>query len=96
MSGTDHTSDSDSTVVSVSRHGQATIPKRFRERLGIEAPGKVAFRAMDDGTVVVESVPSPDEMRGFAADREATTDSPATEILAAQRARERDQRADEE
>jgi len=30
-------------VVSVSSRGQATIPKEFREELGIDTPGRVKF-----------------------------------------------------
>lgn len=54
--------DGETTTVSVSPNGQATIPKRFREKLGIEAPGHVRFRETDDGTVV-EGVPSVEEMK---------------------------------
>jgi len=79
-------------VVAVTKHGQATIPKRFREKLGVEAPGKVLFRETADGEVVVERVRTPGEMRGFAARREAATDRPATEILREKRDRERDRR----
>ena len=99
MSQSDQSDNSDPEVVAVSRHGQATIPKRFREKLGIEAPGRVAFRETSDGEVIVEQVPSPNEMRGFAADREALTETPATEILREKREadrRERDDRSTEE
>lgn len=72
--------ESNTEIVAVSKHGQATIPKRFREKLGIDAPGKVRFRETEDGEVVVEQVRSPSEMRGIAA-REGTTEKPATEIL---------------
>ena len=68
-------------VVAVTKNGQATIPKRFREKLGIEPPEKVVFRETETGDVVVERVPSPDEMRGFAAEKEPETDRRATEIL---------------
>lgn len=34
-------------VVSVSSRGQATIPKVFREGLGIDAPGRVKFVRTD-------------------------------------------------
>jgi len=68
-------------VVAVTKNGQATIPKRFREKLGIEPPEKVVFRETDEGDVVVERVPSPGEMRGFATGKEAKTDRHATEIL---------------
>ena len=61
--------------------------------------GRVAFRETSDGEVIVEQVPSPNEMRGFAADREASTETPATGILREKREadrRERDDRSTEE
>ncbi len=75
-------------VVSVSEKGQATIPKRLREKHGIETPGKVRMRENEDGEIVVEPVPSLREMRGMAA-----TDRPGTELLREER--ERDRRRDE-
>ena len=89
MSESERSNNSEKEVVAVTKHGQATIPKRFREKLGIEAPGKVLFRETESGEVIVEQVRSPDEMRGFAARSEASTDRPATEIL--QEKREQDQ-----
>jgi len=81
MSKTEQTDDYEKEVVAVTKHGQATIPKRFRDKLGIDAPGKVLFRETEEGEVIVEHVRSPSEMRGFAARSEATTDKPATQIL---------------
>jgi len=92
MSKTERTEDSEKEVVAVTKHGQATIPKQFREKLGISAPGKVLFREAEDGTIVVEHVRSPGEMRGFAARHTATTDQPATEILQKNRQKERTDR----
>ncbi|MFB6228195.1 MAG: AbrB/MazE/SpoVT family DNA-binding domain-containing protein [Halobacteriales archaeon] len=92
MSKTEKHEDSDKEVVAVTKHGQATIPKRFREKLGIDAPGRVLFRETKDGEVIVEHVRSPSEMRGFAARSEATTDEPATEILREKREQDRDER----
>ncbi|MDB2283652.1 AbrB/MazE/SpoVT family DNA-binding domain-containing protein, partial [Halorubrum ezzemoulense] len=66
MSKTEQPNNSEKEIVAVTKHGQATIPKRFREKLGIEAPGKVLFRETEDGEVIVEQVRSPSEMRGFA------------------------------
>ncbi|MEZ3144465.1 AbrB/MazE/SpoVT family DNA-binding domain-containing protein [Halobaculum sp. MBLA0143] len=67
----------------MSKHGQATIPKRFRDRLGLDTPGRVSFRETDDGETVVEPVPSPDEMRGFTARAGSETDGDkrATDLL---------------
>ena len=90
MSETEPSNNSEKEIVSVTKHGQATIPKRFREKLGIDAPGKVLFRETEDGEVLVEHVRSPSEMRGFAARSEATTDEPATQIL--REKREQDQK----
>jgi len=92
MSKTERRNDSEKEIVAVTKHGQATIPKRFREKLGIEAPGKVVFRGTEDGHLIVEPVRSPSEMRGFAARREASTDRSATEILKEKRERDRDKR----
>ena len=92
MSKSEQTKDSEKEVVSVTKHGQATIPKRFRDKLGIDAPGKVLFRETEEGEVVVEHVRSPSEMRGFAARSEATTDKPATQILREKREQDRDER----
>lgn len=94
MSKTEETNNSEKEVVAVTKHGQATIPKRFREKLGIDAPGKVLFRETEEGDVVVEQVRSPSEMRGFADRSEASTDTPATELLREKRERDRDDRDD--
>ncbi|GAB3329716.1 AbrB/MazE/SpoVT family DNA-binding domain-containing protein [Haloplanus salinarum] len=92
MSETEQTNNSEKEIVAVTKHGQATIPKRFREKLGIEAPGKVLFRETEDGDVVVEHVRSPSEMRGFAARSEAATDTPGSEILREKRDQDRNER----
>lgn len=62
-SETNKNQNNEREVVAVSKHGQATIPKRFREKMGIDAPGKVAFRERESGEVVIEHVPSAAEMR---------------------------------
>jgi len=92
MSKTERSSDSEKEIVAVTKHGQATIPKRFREKLGIEAPGKVLFRETEGGEILVERVRSPSEMRGFAARSEASTDTPASELLREKRERDRGKR----
>lgn len=82
-------------VVSVSKHGQATIPKRFREKMGIDAPGKVAFRERASGEVVIEHVPSAAEMR----DALFNEGKPAGDLSATQtlrELRERDKRERDE
>lgn len=92
MSKSERSNGSEKEIVAVTKHGQATIPKRFREKLGIEAPGKVLFRETEDGEIIVEQVRSPSEMRGFAARSEAATDKPASEILREKRERDREGR----
>jgi len=61
----------DPDVDRVSRKGQATIPKPLREKFGIETPGEV-FVYEDDGRIVVEPVPSLEDLQGIHAsdDRE--------------------------
>jgi len=63
-------SRSDPEVVRISPKGQATIPKRLREKFGIEAPGEV-FVYEERGRIVIEPVPSLEELHGIhAGDRE--------------------------
>ena len=58
------------TVVRVSGKGQATIPKPLREKFGIETPGEV-FVYEEDGRIVVEPVPTLEELHGIhAGDRD--------------------------
>jgi len=92
MGNTEFLNSSEKEIVAVSKHGQATIPKRFRKKLGIKAPGKVLFRETEDGAVLVEPVRSPGEMRGFAARSEASTGRPATGILREKRVQDREER----
>ena len=92
MSQSESQINSEKEIVAVTKHGQATIPKRFREKLGIDAPGKVLFQEAEDGTITVERVRSPSEMRGFAARSDATTDKPATQLLREKRAEDRVER----
>ena len=58
-------------VIRVSKKGQATIPKELRERFGIEAPGKVLIHE-EEGKIVVEPLPSVEEMQGIHAGRYET------------------------
>jgi AbrB family looped-hinge helix DNA binding protein len=48
----------------VSQKGQATIPKGLREKFGIETPGEV-FVYEEQGRIIIEPVPSPDELHGI-------------------------------
>ena len=58
----------DGEVIRVSKKGQATIPKELRERFGIETPGKVLIHE-EEGKIVVEPLPSVEEMQGVHAGR---------------------------
>ena len=58
----------DGEVIRVSRKGQATIPKELRERFSIETPGKVLIHE-EEGKIVVEPLPSVEEMQGVHAER---------------------------
>lgn len=71
-------------VVSVSEKGQATIPKKLRERHGIDAPGKVRIRENEDEKIVVEPVGSLTEMHGATSD-----DWGGTDLLAEERESDR-------
>jgi antitoxin PrlF len=51
-------------IVRISPKGQATIPKRLREQFGIETPGEV-FIYEEGGRIIIEPVPSLDELRGI-------------------------------
>jgi len=51
-------------IVRVSQKGQATIPKGLREKFGIETPGEV-FVYEEQGRIIIEPVPSPDELHGI-------------------------------
>lgn len=80
-------------VVSVSSRGQATIPKEFREELGIETPGRVKFVRTDEGEIVVRPIQSVTDLRGVLAGKTDDEGRSGTELL--QEERERD-RANEE
>jgi AbrB family looped-hinge helix DNA binding protein len=54
-------------VIQVSQKGQATIPKPLREKFGIETPGEV-FIYEEGNRIVVEPVPTLDELHGIHAD----------------------------
>lgn len=57
----------DPEIVRVSQKGQATIPKPLREKFGIETPGEV-FVYEEDGRIVLEPVPSLEDLHGIHAD----------------------------
>lgn len=82
------TSTDDGRVVSVTEKGQATIPKRLREKHGISAPGRVKFVESEAGEIVVRPVGSMREFRGL--ERDGDDDRPATELLRDVRERDRE------
>lgn len=87
MSGSD-----DGTTVTVTRKGQATIPKEFRDKLHIDTPGRVRFVENEQGEVVVRPVKRPAELRGaLAADDRENQERSATEQLRDERERDRKQ-----
>lgn len=51
-------------IVRVSQKGQATIPKPLREKFDIKAPGEV-FIYEEEGRIIVEPVPSLEELHGI-------------------------------
>ena len=85
MSTTNGPADDGGKIVSLSRKGQATIPKELREKHGIEPGSKVRIRENDAGEIVIEPVPTLRAFRGA-----ATTDASGTDILADERARDAD------
>ena len=60
-------STNETRIVRVPQKGQATIPKGLREKFGIETPGEV-FVYEEQGRIIFEPVPSPDELHGIHAD----------------------------
>ena len=72
------TDEAATKLIRVTQRGQATIPKEWRDRLGIEAPGEVVMIAVDD-SIVVKPPRSLDELAGRHAD--ALADGEATEKL---------------
>jgi len=73
-------------VVSVSSRGQATIPKQFREELGIEAPGRVKFVRTEEGEIAVRPIHSVTDLRGVLEGNTDERGRSATERLREERA----------
>ena len=81
-------------VVNVSKRGQATIPKEFRDELGIEAPGRVKFVRTEEGDIVVKLIQSLTDLRGILKGKTDAEGKTATELLREER--ERDEQKDRE
>lgn len=79
-------------VVSVSQRGQATIPKEFRDELGIDTPGRVKFVRTDDGEIVVRAIESVKQLRGILDGKTDDRDRSAVELLRAERERDEHRR----
>lgn len=75
-------------VVSVSSRGQATIPKQFREELGIDAPGRVKFVRTEEGEIVVRPIRSATDLRGILAGETDDRGRTGTERLRDERERD--------
>lgn len=73
-------------VVSVSSRGQATIPKEFREELGIDTPGRVKFIRTEAGEIVVRPIHSVTDLRGILEGKTDEQGRSATERLQEERA----------
>jgi AbrB family looped-hinge helix DNA binding protein len=69
----------------VSSRGQATIPKEFRDELGIETPGRVKFVRTDDGDIVVRPITSVRDLRGVLEGKTDDDGKSAVERLQAER-----------
>ncbi|WP_435161113.1 AbrB/MazE/SpoVT family DNA-binding domain-containing protein [Halorubrum sp. SY-15] len=79
----------DGTTVTVTKKGQATIPKEFRDQLHIDTPGRVRFVENEWGDVVIRPVKRPSEIRGALATSEAGHgERTATEMLREERQRD--------
>ena len=77
-----HMSDrEDGITVPVTSKGQATIPKKFRDKLDIDTPGRVRFVETETGEIVVRPVKRPSEMRGALASEKSDQEKSATELL---------------
>jgi AbrB family looped-hinge helix DNA binding protein len=86
MSTTNGSADGeDGKIVSLSRKGQATIPKELRDKHGIEPGGKVRIKENEEGEIVIEPVPTLQEFRGAAASEPC-----GTSILEEERERDAD------
>jgi AbrB family looped-hinge helix DNA binding protein len=84
----------DGTTVTVTSKGQATIPKKFRDRLHIDTPGRVRFVENEHGEVVIRPVKRPSELRGALASTEEDHDKSATELLREERERDKTEEED--
>ena len=81
-------------VVSVSARGQATIPKEFRDALGITTPGRVKFVRTESGDIVVRPIQSVTDLRGILAGQTDGEGRSPMEQLRAERERDKTAESD--
>lgn len=81
-------------VVSVSARGQATIPKEFRDALGITTPGRVKFVRTESGDIVVRPIKSVTDLRGVLAGKTDEKGRSPMEQLRAERERDKTAESD--
>lgn len=82
----------DGTTVTVTSKGQATIPKKFRDKLHIDTPGRVRFVENEKGEIVIRPVKRPSELRGALASEgeDEGREKSATELLREERERDKE------
>lgn len=68
-------------TVTVTSEGQVTIPKKYRDKFGIDTPGRIRFIETETGEVVVRSVKRPAKLRGALTSEETDQGKAATELL---------------
>lgn len=79
-------------TIMVTQRGQATIPKEYRDAIGVDAPGRVTMQLTDEG-ILVRPVPTPDELTGELAGQTDEEGRTGVELL--RESREADARAEQ-
>ncbi|MGQ3329943.1 AbrB/MazE/SpoVT family DNA-binding domain-containing protein [Halorubrum sp. FL23] len=81
--------ESDGIVAVVTGEGRVTIPRRIRDKLDIDTPGRVRFVEHEDGEIMVKAVKRPSELRGALTTEEIEQETSATEMLREDRQRDK-------
>ena len=76
--------------MSVSSRGQVTIPKEFREEVGIDMPGRVEFARTEAGDIIVRPIHSVTDLHGMLEGKTDDQGRSATERLQKERAADND------
>jgi AbrB family looped-hinge helix DNA binding protein len=71
--------------IRVTDRGQVTIPKEMRDATGIAAPGDVIVRRRDSGAVLIEPVPTVEDLHGCLQNDTGAVDENVDAILAESR-----------